>query len=114
MVKTCWLRVMCISFSLSLALRSLHPVSVVSPLKVVEFACELAGHPGQSGVSYVIDGLRQGFQLGFHPTLRLKSAKSNKPSARQHLSVIDHNLANQVSSTVLQPLRFPIISKRTH
>lgn len=97
MVKTCWLRVMCISFSLSLVLRSLHAVSVVSPLKVAEFVCELAGHPDQSAVSYVIDGLHQGFQLGFHPTLRLKSAKSNKPSARQHLSVIDHYLANQVS-----------------
>ena len=44
-----------------------------------------------------INGLRHGFRLGFHPTLRLKSAKTNKPSARQHPSVIDDYLANEVS-----------------
>ena len=45
----------------------------------------------------VINGLRHGFRLGFHHTLRLKSAKTNKPSARQHPSVIDDYLANEVS-----------------
>ena len=55
------------------------------------------GHPDQSAVYYVIGGLRHGFQLGFHPTLRLKSAKSDKPAARQHLSVIDDYLANEIS-----------------
>lgn len=90
---------MCVPFCFSffLVLPSLHPVSVVIPLKVKEFARELAGHPDQSAVSYVIDGLRHGFRLGFRPTLRLKSAKSNKPSARQHPWVIDDYLANEVS-----------------
>jgi len=36
--KLHWLLVMCVSFSPSLALCSLHPVSEVSPLKVAEFA----------------------------------------------------------------------------
>ena len=79
--------VVCISWNIChyahcIILPSLHPVSVVSPLKVEEFARELAGHPDQSAVYYVIGGLRHGFQLGFHPTLRLKSAKSDKPAAR--------------------------------
>lgn len=87
---------MCVIF-LFLVLPSLHPVLVVSPLKVVEFEQELAGHPDQSAISYVINGLRHGFRLGFRHTLRLKSAKTNKPSARQHLSVIDDYLANEVS-----------------
>lgn len=47
--------------------------------------------------SYVIDGLHQGFQLGFHRTLTLKSATSNKPSARQPPSVMDDYLAGEVS-----------------
>ena len=87
---------MCVIF-LFLVLPSLHPVSVVSLLKVADFEQELAGHPDQSDVSYVINGLRHGFQLGFHHTLRLKPAKTNKPSARQHPSVIENYLANEVS-----------------
>lgn len=53
-----------ILFFFFLVLLSLHRVSVVSPLKVEELARELAGHPDQSAVSYVIDGLRHGFRLG--------------------------------------------------
>ena len=46
---------------------------------MAEFSQELAGHPDQTAVSYVINGLRHGFRLGFHHPSRLKSAKSNKP-----------------------------------
>ena len=60
---------MCLVF-LFLVLPSLHLVSVVSPLKVAEFARELAGYPDQSAVSYVISGLRHGFRLGFHFSLK--------------------------------------------
>ena len=70
---------------------------MVSPLSVAEFSRELAGHPDQTAVSYVLDGLSNGFRLGFHPTRRLKSAKRNKPSAWQHASVIDDYLANEVA-----------------
>ena len=45
---------MCVIF-LFLVLPSLHLVSVVSPLKVADFEQELAGHPDQSTVSYVIE-----------------------------------------------------------
>ena len=59
------------------------------------FARELVFHPYQRLVSYVIQGLRQGFKLGFHRSFKLKSAKHNKPSAHQHPSVI--YLAAEVS-----------------
>ena len=37
------------------------------------------------------------FRLGFHHSRKLKSATTNKPSAKQHPDVIDRYLANEVS-----------------
>ena len=58
-----------------------HPVSTVSPLKPEEFARNLSNHPNQPQVAFVLDGLRNGFRLGFHHSRKLKSATTNKPSA---------------------------------
>lgn len=85
-----------------------RPVSVVSPLKAHAFARELASHPDQSAVRFVLDGLRNGFRLGFNHSRKLKSAKKNKPSANQHAEVIDQYLANEVSlGRVLGPFPSP-------
>ena len=70
---------------------------MVSPLKVDVFARELSNHPDQTKVSFVLNGLRFGFKLGLNPPRRLKSAKKNKPSANQHVDVIDNYLANEVA-----------------
>lgn len=75
----------------------LPPVSVVSPLKPEVFAAKLSQHPDQHLVAFVLDGLRNGFHLGFQHSKKLKSAKSNKASANQHSEVIDRYLANEVS-----------------
>ena len=75
----------------------LPPVSAVSPIKVEEFSKELASHPDQQQVSYVIQGLQHGFRLGFHSAHKLKPAKRNKPSARHHAHIVDAYLANEVS-----------------
>ena len=56
-----------------------HPVSVVSPLNVAQFTLDLAGHPDQQAVAFVLQGLMHGFRLGFQSTRSLKSAKRNKP-----------------------------------
>ena len=64
---------------------------------MAEFSQELAGHPDQNAVSYVINGLRNGLWLRFHHSHRLKTAKKNKPSALQHPSVINNYLANEVA-----------------
>lgn len=61
------------------------------------FDRELRHHPDQIQVSYVLDGIRNGFRLGFHDTQELKSARKNKPSAHQHPKVIDDYLANEVA-----------------
>ena len=70
---------------------------MVSPLKVEEFSKELASHPNQQQVSYVLQGLQHGFRLGFHSAHKLKPAKRNKPSALQHALIVDAYLANEVS-----------------
>ena len=62
-----------------------YPVTRVSLLKVDVFARELSNHPDQTKVSFVLNGLRYGFKLGFHPPRRLKLAKKNKPSATSTL-----------------------------
>ena len=85
-----------------------HPVSFVSPLQAHIFACELAGHPDQSAVRFVLDGLRNGFRLGFNWSRKLKSAKKSKPSANLHAEVVDQYLAHEVSlGRVLGPFLSP-------
>lgn len=70
---------------------------MVSPLKPEEFASKLIQHPDQQLVAFVLDGLRNGFRLGFQHSRKLKSANKNKPSANHHPEVIDRYLANEVS-----------------
>ena len=38
----------------------LPPASLVTPLKPEQFARELANHPNQAQVTYVLDGIRKG------------------------------------------------------
>ena len=82
---------------LSLFLVRLPPVSAVTPLQANQFAWELRCHPDRQKVNFVVDGIHHGFQLGFPPSQKLKSAKYNKPSAAQHPSVVDQYLAIEVS-----------------
>ena len=86
-----------VSFSSFLVSNPLPPVSVVSPLKPEEFAVKLSKHPDQCLVAFVLDGLRNGFRVGFQHSKKLKLAKSNKASINQHPEVIEHYLANKVS-----------------
>ena len=74
---------------------SLPPVDGVTPLCVEQFATELTNHQDQGKVAYIVEGLRQGFHLGFSHNAKL--AKQNKPSALMHTRVVDEYLANEVS-----------------
>ena len=80
----------------TLAGPALPPAHAVSPLHPEEFARELSSHPDQQRVTYVLQGLRHGFKLGFQPPLQLKPASRNKQSAILHANVIDDYLANEV------------------
>ena len=65
---------------------SLHqpllPPYKVSPIRVDKLLQEVLTHPDQSFVTYVLDGLQNGFRVGFNPpSVSLKSATQNMPSA---------------------------------
>ena len=57
---------------------TLPAISQISPLCATRFALELQQHPGQALVSEVLQGLFQGFHLGFNPGFSLHSAKRTK------------------------------------
>ena len=69
----------------------------MTPLQTDQFALELQHHPDRQLVNYVLDGISNGFWVGFSPSHQLKSAKNNKPSAVQHAAVVDEYLAHKVS-----------------
>ena len=55
-------------------------------------------HPDQSFVTYVLDGLQNGFRVGFNPTsVSLKLATQNMPSASLQLSDIDDYLYTELA-----------------
>ena len=59
---------------------------------------EVLTHPDQSFVTYVLDGLQNGFRVGFNPaSVSLKSATQNMPSASLQPSVIDDYLYTELA-----------------
>lgn len=68
----------------------------MTPLVVKQFSRELQLHPDPIQVSYVLNGLRYGFRIGFDDSINLCSAKTNKPSAHANPRVIDSYLENEV------------------
>ena len=80
-----------------IACPAFHPVSVVSPLNVLQFTLDLAGLPDWQAVASVLEGLQHGFHLGFQPAHRLKPAKKNKLPAFQNSKVINDYLATEVA-----------------
>lgn len=75
---------------------SLPSVADISPLNCARFQTELKNHPDKQWVHFVLQGVREGFKLGFNPSLQLKPTNKNKVSARQHAKVIDSYLDNEV------------------
>lgn len=81
----------------------------MTPLQADQFALELQHHPDRQLVNYVLDGISNGFRVGFSPSHKLKSAKNNKPSALQHAAVVDEYLAREVSlGRVAGPFTSPL------
>ena len=55
-------------------------------------------HPDQSFVTYLLDGLQNGFCVGFNPaSVSLKSAKQNMPSASLQPSAIDDYISSELA-----------------
>lgn len=65
---------------------------VSTPLIQEAWARALQAHPDQAFTRYTINGLRQGFRVGFNRSSALRSAMANKESAYQHPKVIKNYL----------------------
>ena len=113
------------SYSLcSPAVCPLRPVSQLTPINVDRFQHELCHHPNPDKVAYVVQGLRDGFHLGFNYSTSLKSATGNMASALLNPQVIDNYLQSEVQTgrvagpfsqpllPVLHVSRFGVIPKR--
>ena len=66
---------------------------VKTPLWVEAWGRALSRHRDTALVRYVIDGLYQGFRIGFNYSPPLRSATTNMESARQHPEIFSNILA---------------------
>ena len=68
-----------------------------SPVRLSVWQEELARHPDQAFAQYIIQGLSQGFRIGYqHKTSSLKPAKYNILSASQHPDVVSSYLHEEL------------------
>ena len=83
----------CLSASAPSLHQPLLPPYKVSPIRVEKLRREVLTHPDQSFVTCVLDGLQNGFWVGFNlASVSLKSATQNMPSVSLQPSVIDDYL----------------------
>ena len=76
----------------------LLPPYKVSPIRVDKLRQEVLTHPDQSFVTYILDGLQNGFHVGSnHASVSLQSATQNMPSASLQPSVIDDYLSMELA-----------------
>ena len=75
----------------------LAPVHLVSPLQLSQFQLKLADYPDQAAAAYVLNGLWDGFRIGFEALSVSLWSPSNMCLAFDHPSVIDAYLQNEVS-----------------
>ena len=59
------------------------------PLPVSAWRAYLANHPDQSFATYILNGLKDGFRIGFDRTRPLRSSRRNMKSALENKAVVD-------------------------
>ena len=89
---------MCLDFCLLKFNHSIRELTeVFTPLNPDIWDLALADHPDRPYASYIINGLQEGFRVGFHRSAPLRSATSNMQSTRLRPSVIDERIADELS-----------------
>jgi len=85
--------------------------SIHTPLDRREWDWLLQRHPDQRFRSYIVEGLREGFRVGFNHSSELRRVSRNMPSATAHPEVISDYLATECSEGrvigPLHPEQFP-------
>ena len=81
-------------------------LQVTTPLKWETWARALQAHPDRDFVAYIVEGLRDGFRIGFnYAGHTCNPAKRNMLSASQHPAVIDEYLREECGlSRIIGPL----------
>ena len=63
----------------------------------VDAALPLSCHPDQAFTTYLLQGIREGFRLGFDRTHKCQAATRNLKSAQEHPEVIDAYISGEVT-----------------
>ena len=85
--------------------------SITTPLNIAAWARELENHPDKEFAQYLLQGISQGFRIGFNYPKECQSAKSNMKSAKENPLVIDEYLVKECSlGRILGPLNPSILS----
>jgi len=69
---------------------------IVTPLKVEEWKRCLEPYPDRGLYSYIVDGLSEGFWIGFDHQHLCREAKSNMLSALRNPKVVEEYLAAEI------------------
>ena len=72
--------------------------AIHSPLRAEAWECHLSSHPDRSFASYIVEGIRQGFRIGFARSAMpsLLSTRRNMKSAYANSSVVDDYIAAEL------------------
>ena len=83
--------------SMQAPLRVLPPslCAIVTPLKWAAWDSQLSTHPDQRFRSYIVNGIRFGFKVGFDYSRQLRSASANMASSRLVPQLITDYLAEE-------------------
>ena len=84
---------------------------IVSPLRVEVWEEYLSKHPDPTFAQYLLQGLSQGFRIGFQRTARCIRAKRNLRSTYDHPEVVDTYMAHEVD--LKRVVRLPLAAADT-
>lgn len=70
--------------------------TIVTPLRVSEWEKLLLPHPDRQFVDYLLDGMKNGFRIGFNYLSKTRVTKRNMKSAYQHPEVVQRYIDNEV------------------
>ncbi len=69
---------------------------IVTPLRVEAWQHYLSGHPDRLFTRYLLQGICQGFRIGFHSRSACRRAKRNLRSTYEHPEVVDAYLSQEL------------------
>ena len=69
-----------------------------TPLRAGEWEAALAHHPDQTFVSFIIDGLRHGFRIGFGGGFPLASSPCNMPPATKQVAAVNMYVEGELAA----------------